>query len=140
MAVRYRLGCEISYEVISPTVFIFNLEVARLLRHRDLTERLDITPDSVRRTYVVPDVQNRYVSINCQPGPLHVRYRAEVGLDVYRADPATVGETPISEIPLDIMPFLLPSRFVPSDRLAAFANREFGQMPKGHDRVTFQKR
>ena len=136
MAVRYKLGCEISYEVISPTVFIFNLEVAHLLRHRDLTEQLDITPDSVRRTYVVPDVQNRYVSINCRPGPLHVRYRAEVSLDVYRADPATVGETPISDLPLDIMPFLLPSRFVPSDRLAAFASREFGQMPKGYNRVT----
>lgn len=57
-------------------------------------------------------------------------------MDVFRADPLTVAETPISEIPLDIMPFLLPSRFVPSDRLAAFANREFGLLIKGHDRVT----
>ena len=56
MAVSYKLGCEISYEVISPTVFIFNLEVERLLRHRDLTEQLDITPEGVRRTYVVPDM------------------------------------------------------------------------------------
>ena len=45
------------------------------------------------------------------------RYQAEVSLDVYRADPATVGETPISDLPLDIMPFPLPSRFVPSDGL-----------------------
>ena len=57
-------------------------------------------------------------------------------LDVFRADPAKIDETPLGEIPLDIMPFLLPSRFVPSDRLSAFACREFGELPKGHSRVT----
>ena len=63
MTVRYRLGCDLSYEVKTPTVFIFNLEVAKLLRHLDLTERLTITPDLPRRTYTVPDIQNRYVSV-----------------------------------------------------------------------------
>ena len=37
VTVRYRLGCDLSYEVKTPTVFIFNLEVAKLLRHHDLT-------------------------------------------------------------------------------------------------------
>lgn len=63
MTVRYRLGCELSYEVKAPTVFIFNLEVARLLRHHDLVEQLTVTPDLPRRTYTVPDIQNRYVSV-----------------------------------------------------------------------------
>ena len=31
---------------------------------------------------------------------------------------------------------LLPSRFVSSDRLAPFAEREFGSLPKGHQHVT----
>ena len=121
MIVRYKLGCDLSYEVESPTVFIFNLEVAKLLRHRDLTERLTITPDLSRRTYIVPDVQNRYLSVIAEPGTLHVEYEAEVTLDVFRGAPSTIDEMPLSEIPLDIMPFLLPSRFVPSDRLASFA-------------------
>lgn len=136
MTVRYTLGCDLSYELIGPTVFIFNLEVARLLRHHDMVERLTITPDLPRRTYVVPDIRNRYFSIEAAPGPLNVHYEAEVTLDVFRADPETIGETPLAAIPLDIMPFLLPSRFVPSDRLSAFAQREFGEMPKGHSRVT----
>jgi len=136
MTIRYTLGCDLSYEVKSPTVFIFNLEVARLLRHHDLVERLTITPDLPRRTYVVPDIRNRYFSVDAAPGPLNVHYEAEVTLDVYRADPETIGETPLNAIPLDIMPFLLPSRFVPSDRLSAFAQREFGEMERGHGRVT----
>ena len=45
MTVRYKLGCDLSYEVEAPTEFIFNLEVARLLRHRDVIERLTFTPD-----------------------------------------------------------------------------------------------
>ena len=122
MTVRYKLGCDLSYEVKTPTVFIFNLEVARLLRHHDLTEQLTITPELPRRTYIVPDVQNRYVSVSAEPGPLSILYEAEVTLDVFRADPATIDETPLGELPLDIMPFLLPSRFVPSDRLSAFAS------------------
>jgi transglutaminase-like putative cysteine protease len=136
MTVRYKLGCDLSYEVKGQTVFIFNLEVARLNRHHDLVERLTITPDLPRRTYTVPDINNRYVSVDAAPGPLNVHYEAELTLDVFRADPDTVNEMPLSLIPLDIMPFLLPSRFVPSDRLAAFANREFGSFPKGHRRVT----
>ena len=136
MTIRYKLGCDLSYDIKSATTFIFNFEVAHLIRHRDLVERLTITPNTPRRTYIVPDVRNRYVSINANPGPLNVRYEAEVSLDVFRADPSTINETPLAEIPLDIMPFLLPSRFVPSDRLAAFAEREFGHLPRGHHRVT----
>lgn len=136
MTVRYSLGCDLSYDVKSPTVFIFNLQVAKLARHHGLVERLSITPKHDTRTYVVPDIRNRYLSLDAEPGPLNVRYEAEVTLDVYRADPSTIDETPLNAIPLDIMPFLLPSRFVPSDRLAAFAQKEFGELPQGHCRVT----
>ncbi|PWE54151.1 transglutaminase family protein [Metarhizobium album] len=133
---RYRLGCELSYEVKSPTTFIFNLEVARLERHLDLEERLVVSPDLPKRTYSVPDVHNRYFAVNAEAGPLEIRYEAEVTLKVFRTDPAAISETPLTDLPLDIMPFLLPSRYVSSDRLAAFANREFGDLPKGHRRVT----
>jgi transglutaminase-like putative cysteine protease len=136
MTVRYKLGCTLTYEVREPTVFIFNVEVARLQRHHDLKETLLINPKGPRWTYTVPEEQNRYFKIDAAPGPLEVTYSAEVTLDVFRADPETINETPLSDIPLDIMPFLLPSRFVSSDRLAAFALREFGNLRKGHERVT----
>ncbi|MCF1449860.1 transglutaminase family protein [Agrobacterium vitis] len=133
---RYRLGCELSYEVKSPTTFIFNLEVARLKRHLHLEERLVVSPDLPKRTYTAPDVHNRYFAVNAGVGPLEIRYEAEVTLEVFRTDPTAVSETPLTDLPLDIMPFLLPSRYVSSDRLAAFADREFGGLPKGHRRVT----
>ncbi len=136
MTIRYKLGCELTYEVKAPTVFIFNIEVARLVRHHDLVERLTITPDLPRKIHTVPDLNNRYIGVDAPAGPLRVLYEAEVTLAEFRADPTTIAETPLADLPLDIMPFLLPSRFVPSDRLAAFAIREFGHLVTGYNRVT----
>ena len=133
---RYKLGCTLAYDVRKPAVFIFNVEVARLKRHQGLIERLTITPDLTRNSHTVPDINNRYFGIHAEPGPLTVRYDAEVTLDPFRAHPGAVQETPVQHLPLDIMPFLLPSRFVPSDRLADFARREFGQLLPGYSRVT----
>lgn len=136
MNIRYKFGCDLSYDVIEPTTFIFNFEAAGLVRHHDLIESLDITPECAKRVYVTPFGKNRYLSITARPGPLEIRYQAQVTLDVLRADPDGIMEMNVDQIPLEFSPFLLPSRFVPSDRLAAFAQREFGDIPRGHCRVT----
>ena len=136
MGIRYKLSCSLAYTVKTPTVFIFNLEVARLKRHLDLVEHLVIDPSLAVSSHTVPNINNRYFGIHAQPGLLNVRYEAEVTLEPFRADPASVQETPVQDLPLDIMPFLLPSRFVPSDRLADFARREFGHLQPGYSRVT----
>ena len=128
---RYQLGCDLSYRIKSETLFIFNVEVAELVRHKDLREMLTIKPDLQRRRYTVPDNKNRYTGVLAPPGDLSLSYSAEVDLQVHRADPATVDEMPLPTLPLDILPFLLPSRFVSSDRLAPFAEREFGSLPRG---------
>jgi transglutaminase-like putative cysteine protease len=133
---KYKLGCELAYRVVEETVFIFNVEVAQLQRHVGLRDRLVCAPDYEQLRYVVPDMRNRYVRIIAQPGDFSLSYEAEVDLDVHRADPTTVKEMDVRDLPLDILPYLLPSRFVPSDRLAAFALREFGEFPRGHMRVS----
>jgi transglutaminase-like putative cysteine protease len=133
---RFKLGCALSYNVAEETTFIFNLEAALLPRHVALEDRLECQPDLHRRSYTVPDLATRYVGFQVQPGPFSLRYDAEVDLRVLRADPATIGEIPVQDIPLEFLPYLLPTRFVPSDRLAAFALREFGEFPPGHARVT----
>lgn len=135
MTARYKLGCTLSYDVRTPTIFIFNIEVARLQRHVNLVERLTVTPELDLKIHTVPDINNRYFGIHAPVGALTVHYEAEVTLDVHRADPASVNETPVEHLPLDIMPFLLPSRFVPSDRLAGFARKEFGHLQPGFSRV-----
>ncbi|MDY8110233.1 transglutaminase family protein [Fulvimarina sp. 2208YS6-2-32] len=133
---RYRFGCDLSYEVTAPTLFVFNVEAARIPHHRRLSETLTLTPDYARRIHVVPGNDTRYLAINAEPGPFNLHYEASVDLDVLHADPASIAETPVSDLPLEVLPYLLPSRFVSSDRLASFALREFGQLDTGFERVT----
>ena len=40
---KYKMGCELAYSLKEETVFIFNLEVAHLPRHRDLRDTLTVT-------------------------------------------------------------------------------------------------
>jgi transglutaminase-like putative cysteine protease len=133
--VKYRLGCELSYRIESETTFVFNLEVARIASQTILHETLKLTPDVQRKVYTEPTLGNRYFRATVFPGEFALEYRAEVELFAFHADPKTVPEWPVSTMPLSILPFLLPSRFVPSDRLAAFAVAEFGLLPAGHSRV-----
>lgn len=133
---KLRMGCDLAYNVLEETVFVFNLEVAPLVAHVGLTDRLTLEPDLPRRTHLETGTASRYTAVTARPGALTVSYAAELDLMVHRADPATVNETPVGNLPLDLMPLLLPSRFVPSDRLATFALREFGDLPRGHARVT----
>ena len=133
---KFRLGCELAYKVVAETVFIFNVQVAFLQRHINLVDQLNFNPNLPRRFYTVPDLGNRYTQVVAPVGDLSLSYTAEVDLDIFRADPATVHEMDVRDLPLDILPYLLPSRFVPSDRLANFAMREFAGFPRGHLRVS----
>ncbi len=133
---RYELGCSLSYEIGSDCTFIFNLEATRTVRQAILNETLVLAPSVEPRAFADPVTYNRYVAVNILPGNLSLEYNADVELSAHHADPATISETPISELPLEIFPYLLPSRYVPSDRLASFARAEFGSLAPGHTRVS----
>lgn len=132
---RISLGCELSYEVAAPSVFIFHIEVARIKSHTILAEKFTSDPE-LRLRDSVAAFDNRYTRLSAQKGGLKVSYEAGVELQAHHAaDPATIREIPIGRLPLRILPFLLPSRFCESDRLAQFAAQEFGKLPPGHARV-----
>ena len=130
-----KLGCNLNYEVTEDTVFVFNVEVARLAANANLRDEVTLRPNANVDTYDVPDQRNRYLRVPASPGTFSLVYEAELELDVVRADPQTVPEVPVSELPLSLLPYLLPTRFVPSDRVAGIAQAEFGQHPQGHQRV-----
>lgn len=132
---RYQLGCSLSYQLAFETPFIFNLEVAKIPAQTIVQETLSFTPPLQPRLYTDPVAANRYFAVNVPAGAFALEYNAEVDLTAFHADPATIDETPVTAIPLDILPYLLPSRFVPSDRLAPYALAEFGALPRGHQRV-----
>src|SRR5271157_4989814 len=100
---KFRLGCELAYKVLAETVFIFNVSVAILQRHKDLVDQLNFNPNLPRRFYTVPDLGNRYAQVVAPLGDLSLSYSAEVNLEVHRVDPATVQEMDVRDLPLDIL-------------------------------------
>ncbi len=64
------------------------------------------------------------------PGRFSLDYEAAVTLDPHRADPAGIGETPVKDLPLAILPYLLPSRFVSSDASRPSPRRSSATSPR----------
>jgi transglutaminase-like putative cysteine protease len=70
------------------------------------------------------------------PGPApSLSYSATVDVNHHRADPAGVAEVPVCDLPAEVLAYIYPSRYCQSDRLVAFAIREFGDLPQGYGRV-----
>jgi transglutaminase-like putative cysteine protease len=134
--VKLSFGCELAYRVNEPTVFVLHVEAARIASHAGLADELRIDPDLPRDSATATLSENRYARIVVPPGALTIVYRGSCDLTAHRADPTTIGEVAPADIPLDVLPFLLPSRYCESDRLADFAKRQFGALLPGFSRVT----
>lgn len=132
---RFSVGCEIGYEVAEAATLIFNIEAMRGGRQRVISETLTITPDQPADEKTSQESGNRYLRLTVPQGLVQLRYSAEIELDALHRAPAVIGEVPVATLPLDTLPFLNPSRYCPSDQLARFATREFGNMEPGFGRV-----
>lgn len=132
---KFNVASRLAYEVRDTTVFLLNIEAAALRNQKILTERLNLTPAVAVDRHEL-DGGTRLVRVVVEPGRFEVDYAATIDLSMYDADPASLSETPVAELPLEVTPFLNPSRYCQSDRLARFALREFGTLPPGHQRVT----
>jgi transglutaminase-like putative cysteine protease len=126
----------VGYEVAENATLIFNIHAIRGGRQRIIQEKLTITPDLSGDEKTASDSGNRYLRLAAPEGEVRLRYEAEVELDALLQEPGTIEETPVGRLPLEVLPFLNPSRYCPSDQLARFATRQFGALERGFGRVT----
>lgn len=132
---RFSIGCEIGYDVADTATLIFNIEAMRGGRQRVISEQLTITPNIAADEKTSEEIGNRYLRLTAPKGLVQLRYAAEIELDPLHQAPAQLDEVPIATLPLDTLPFLNPSRYCPSDQLARFASRQFGNVAPGFGRV-----
>ncbi len=135
-----RIGLEISleYEVEDPrgADFIFNIHAAATGHQTVEAEHLALTPAQVERHVATdPATCARFLRLHAGPGPLSLKYKAEVVMRHHIADPETLVEVPVAQLPLQVMPYLYPSRYCQSDRLLKLASAEFGSLWPGYSRV-----
>ena len=134
---RYKLGCKLDYEVqAANTPFIFNIEAQRRPGQVVEEETLSLSPDLPLERFDMPESGNRYFRLCAGQGPLSLRYDATVTLHPAAIDPASLREAPAGRLPLEALTHLYPSRYVEADLLRPYAEKEFGGLPRDHERVT----
>ena len=98
-------------------------------------ERLELSQSVAPVVSTDPATGNRYMRLKAFGGPLNVRYGATVDITHYFGQPDQIAELPIERLPPQVLQYIYPSRYCQSDRLLKVANREFGHLWQGYNRV-----
>jgi transglutaminase-like putative cysteine protease len=134
--VRIQLAIDLQYEVATPGAdFVFNIHAAHTACQTVVNEQLRLHPALLPLIYTDPATSSRYLRLCAAAGPLQLNYQATVDIQHHLALPEHVPETPVVRLPPQTLPYIYPSRYCQSDRLAALAMAEFGHLPKGYSRI-----
>ena len=131
-----RLRCDFEYEVYSPCHFIFNIHAAKSAEQNVLQEELILTPNVALQDSFNSVTGNRIFRCNVMPGVFSLRYDATVEINRALAGDNDF-ESEILNIPDHALHYLMPSRFCPSDSMSQEAQRLFGHIWKGRQRVEY---
>ena len=132
---KFKVGCELEYDVSSLSTCIFNIRVIENEYQQVISSNLEIEPDCDYQEYVVPQVENSYLRMTVPEGRLAISYQATVDLHHSTQDKSNIAELAPADLPLDIIYYLYPSRYCQSDRLIKLAQDEFGGCEPGYAKV-----
>jgi transglutaminase-like putative cysteine protease len=135
--VRLEYQVDLSYEIEDPfgADIIFNIHAAhtpcQTIEREQVVVNQALTPEVASDSCTF----TRFMRVHADPGPLRLSYEAVVRIEHHMAEPDELSEVPVCCLPLDVMPYVYPSRYCQSDRLLKLAFNEFGHMAQGHARV-----
>ncbi len=130
------VGCDLTYDILSPTTFLFNVTAAKTPGQQVLQESFFLTPEIAMQTFPMGLTGNQVHRFRVLPCAFRLRYEAVVTLEPGAGPAMDVSEQAYRDLPAEVLPYLNPSRFCESDLLGALAEGEFGALVQGHSRVT----
>lgn len=135
--IRLQYQVELAYEIRSPcgADFIFNVHAAETGQQTVLGEQLALSQPAAPDVVTDAATATRFMRLHADPGRLALTYHATVAIAHHRADPATLHEVPVRCMPLEVLPYVYPSRYCQSDRLLRTAFAQFGHLWQGYSRV-----
>ena len=134
--VRIHLAIDLQYQVHQPSAdFIFNVQAAHAPQQTVVWEELQVSQPVPMVSHTDAATRTRILRLTASPGPLHLRYRATLDIVHHVAQPDSVFETPISQLPAEVLTYIYPSRYCQSDCVTAMATTLFGHLPPGYRRV-----
>lgn len=136
MEMKFRVSCQLEYEIRPPVTLLFNIRPRISGYQRVIKERLTLSPQVGTELVITEPDRNRFDRVKISEGrELTVRYEAEVERDFYLFDPDTLRKVSPAHLHQAQLPYLLPSRYCQSDRLGRFAWQKFGDVTDAYDQV-----
>lgn len=130
---KLSIKAELVYLFADDTQIIANLEASRTRDQSILSEALEIfPPNTIRSDTTLQGDRSIRASLS---GDVTIRYTAVVENNLRQLLPQSGRQHAWCDLPSEVLPFLLPSRFCPSDKFLRFAQREFGGSGDGVDRI-----
>lgn len=130
----FDIQCSLSYQIEDATDFLFQIHALNAMDQRVLSESLQLTPAVPAHVYADPFLGHRFVRLQAPPGELLLRYEARIQVEG-RDWEDEAAETPISELPDNVLHNLMPTRYCESDLLGRAAWKLFGDLAPGTARV-----
>ena len=118
---KLSIEAELVYNFVDDTQVIANLEASRTSDQIILSELLDIQPPAKFLSDTTPS-GDRSIRASLS-GDVTIRYSALVENNLRQLLPQSGLQHVWSDLPSEVLPFLLPSRFCPSDKFMRFAQR-----------------
>jgi transglutaminase-like putative cysteine protease len=128
---KFKIFSELSYEVFSPTTFIFNIQAAKSACQTIISESLIVTPAIKFEEFILKNSDTRFVKMEVGKGVFFTLiYEAEVEVSYTVYDEKVLLQSiPIINLDHEVLPYISPSRHCESDKLLEFATKEFGYLP-----------
>lgn len=131
---QLRVRAELVYVFQSATQVLASIEPAMSVDQTVLSESITVG-DGVAIVRDFDEATGQRQIRTCLSGDVTILYEGVVENGTRPLLPAKAREHVWSELPLGCLPFLLPSRFCPSDKFMRFAQREFSGLPDGAAKV-----
>jgi transglutaminase-like putative cysteine protease len=128
------IDAQLDYEVAAPAHMLLNIEAARSGAQAVVEETLTIEPPTEMQVFCDEGSGNRFIRFDAKPGPLKIGYRATVQRSHVHVPP-DLREVPVSEVPDEVLHYMMPTRYCESDLMSRCAQQLFGELPPGIGRV-----
>ncbi len=132
---EFLVQATLGYRVKQETPFVFNVQAQVFPGQTVESKSLRIEPELPTEDWTMPESGNRYFRLIAPAGGFKITYDATVMLSHPTENPAEVFEVPPGDLALSVLTHLYPSRYCQSDRLDRFAQRTFGNLTPGYQRV-----
>ncbi|MCY7389858.1 MAG: transglutaminase family protein [Burkholderiales bacterium] len=133
--VRMEYQVNLQYEAQGQSDFVLNICPARTRSQRVVKETLIVEGATPSYTFTDPTSANRMNRLYTEGGPVSISYKGTVELDQVINDACAIEECEVRSLPSEVIPYIFPSRFCPSDKMRGIAMAIFGNVTPGFARV-----